>query len=158
MRDPFWQSAKVLLQYKKTLAIALFGVLLSALAFGVGLTTMLPLFHILLGQRTPIHQLIDENMLDPGNPVFIQELGQTIKNIVPDDQFIAFVWLMGVIAVFSALAFIGKYIHLRYTFVAVSHASMRWRRRVFRRLIHAPVVDVLNEGTRDRIGRFFSVG
>ena len=42
MRDPFWQSAKILLGFRRQLLIALVGALVSAACFGAGIGMLLP--------------------------------------------------------------------------------------------------------------------
>jgi len=156
MRNPFWKSTKVLRHYKRPLCWALAGALLSAACFGAGLSMMLPLFHLLLAKGQTIGDLVRETMLAEGRPQFIQSIGQWLVSVVPDDKFWSFLLVMSLVAFFSIIGSMGRYFHTLITNTVIIHAMMRWRRKIFRRLIHAPLIDVMREGTADRISRFSS--
>ncbi len=156
MKNPFWKSTKILLLYKRPLALAMAGALLSALCFGAGLSMMLPFFHLLLQQGRTIGDLIQEYVIDSNFPAFVQGFGRWLKDIVPTDPFLSFVLVMAAVAFFSIVGSIGRYFHMLLTNSVVIHAVMRWRRRIFARLIHAPMIDVMRDGTADRISRFSS--
>jgi ABC-type multidrug transport system fused ATPase/permease subunit len=156
MQNPFWKSTKILLHYKRPLFWALAGAVLSAACFGAGLSMMLPLFHLLLAKGQGVNELIREHLIDASRPAFIQNLGQWLTTMIPDDKFWSFVVVMGAIAALSTIGSAGRYFHTLITNTVVTHATMRWRRRIFRRLIHAPLIDVMRAGTADRISRFSS--
>ncbi len=156
MQNPFWKSARILLHYKRPLILAMAGALLSAICFGAGLSMMLPFFHLMLQNGQTIADIIREYLLKESNPAFVHAIGNWLINIVPTDPFISFIVVMAAVAVFSVVGSFGRYIHMLVTNTVVIHSVMRWRRRIFRRMIHAPLIDVMRDGTADRISRFSS--
>ncbi len=156
MQNPFWKSARILLHYKRPLLLAMAGALLSALCFGAGLSMMLPFFHLMLQQGHTVADLIRDYLLKESNPAFVHAIGNWLIAIVPTDPFLAFIAVMAAVAFFSIVGSVGRYFHMLLTNTVVIHAVMRWRRRIFRRLIQAPLIDVMREGTADRISRFSS--
>lgn len=156
MQNPFWKSTKILLHYKKPLAWAMAGALLSALCFGAGLSMMLPMFHLMLQKGQTIGDLIREYLVTDSNPGFIRNFGEWLITIVPTDQFISFLLVMAAIAFFSIVGSTGRYFHTLLTNTVVIRATMRWRRLIFRRMIQAPLISVMRDGTADRISRFSS--
>ena len=156
MSNPFWKSTRILLQYKRQLTLAMAGALLSAACFGAGLSMLLPMFHLMLAKGETIHSVIREYLVTPDRPVFVQDFGQWLIDLVPADPFWSFVVVMAAIAFFSIVGTTGRFFHQLLTTTVVHHAMMRLRRRIFRRMIHAPMIDVIKHGTADRISRFAS--
>lgn len=152
MKKPFWQSARVLLNYKRTLAAALVGALLSAACFGAGLSMMLPVFHLLLQKQQTMDQLIQEYLIN-GKTGLIADFGQMLLNIVPSDPFQAFVFVMVTICVLAVIGSTGRYFHQLLVLSVVFRATMVWRARLFRRLVHAPLMSIMSRGSADNMSR-----
>jgi ATP-binding cassette, subfamily B, bacterial MsbA len=70
MRNPFWQSAKILLGFKRPLLIALVGALVSAGCFGAGIGMLVPTIQLLLNKDEPGHELDPaiKRLEDPNAP------------------------------------------------------------------------------------------
>ena len=98
----------ILKEYKRPLAIALAGALLSALCFGAGLSMLLPVFHLLLERGQSLGEVIDEYLLVEGRPQFVQDVGAWLKSVVPTDRFWSFVAAMVMVAVLSIIGTAGR--------------------------------------------------
>ncbi len=89
-----------------------------------------------------------------------KEFGHTAGNWVvqhlPTDPFKGFVFIMAVIFALTLLGSAGRYMH-EYIILTISQrAALIWRARMFRRLIHAPMAQLLKTGTADHISRLLS--
>ncbi len=56
--EPFWKTARDLFRYKRLLAIAAGGALVSATCFGLGLGVLWWVLKLLLNVRQPAHDII----------------------------------------------------------------------------------------------------
>ena len=73
MRDPFWQSAKILLGYKRRLALALLGALVSAACLGAGISMVLPALQLMLANQQPLDDLVRNKLINPDQPQLIND-------------------------------------------------------------------------------------
>ncbi len=152
-QDPFWKSAKVLLEYKLQLAIALVGLIISTGCFGAGLASLVFVFGILLGQQTPLSDLIRQHLVHADNPAWLNDLATHLAAHVPTDPFRAFVAVLGVIALLSLIGSAGRYLHEYIAITVSNRAAMNWRKRMFRRLIRAPLSTLSGQGSADYMTR-----
>lgn len=157
MHDPFWISAKVLLRYRRALALAAGGALLSALCFGAGLGMLMWVFQLLLSPEKSLHDAIAATVtarLDrPSVPRFLHDGAMGIVQQLPHDPFGGFVTIMAVIAALTVVGSSGRYLHELITITISQRAALVWRGRMFRRLIHAPMSQVIMRGNADFISR-----
>ncbi|MCX5658783.1 MAG: ABC transporter ATP-binding protein [Planctomycetota bacterium] len=155
--DPFWQSAKVLLRYRAQLAVAGVGALISAGCFGAGLGMLIYVFKLLLADRKSLHDmvadLVDKHLTGPRVPALVHDAGLWVVAHLPEDPFRGFVTIMAVIAALTIVGSVGRYIHEFITLTVSQRAALVWRGRMFRRLIHAPMGQVLERGNADHISR-----
>lgn len=149
----FWQSARVLLRFRREIALGLIGALISAACFGAGLGMLLPVLKILLGDKQSLADVVHTYALDPARPQWLQDMGRSSLDWMPTDPFIGFLWVMGVIGALSIVGSMGRYLHELQTVTITLRAAQYWRARMFRRLIHAPMELVLKRSTSDHIGR-----
>lgn len=156
-KNVFWKTVPVLWNYRKLLATAMGGALLSALCFGAGIGMVLPLFEVLFQKNArPLSDRITELAAKPGVPTILADAGTWIAQYIPDDRFKTFLCIVLVVAVLSVVGSVGRYIHTLLVLTAVNRAIMDWRSRLFRRLIHAPMADVLVRGNADHITRIIA--
>ncbi len=154
MYPAFWKSASVLLRYPRQLFLALLGALISAGCFGAGLGMILPALHLLLHRRFSLPQLLEQqSRLAPG---FARALVHQIAIHVSNDLFWSFLTVMAVIAVFAIIGSLGRFMHEAMSVDAVTQAITVWRDRLFDRLVHMPMMQVLQAGTADNISRLMS--
>ena len=143
----------MLLGYKRQIAVAIGAALGTALCFGGGLGMVLPTLHLLLGQKRPLSELIETQFGGPEQPQAVRDMAMRLADLVPTDPFNAFLAVMGAVVVFTVLGSIGRYVHELITLTIVARAVMVWRARMFRRLIHAQIEQVLLRGNSDHISR-----
>ena len=149
MRNPFWQTVGWLLAYKRALAVALAGALVSAACFGAGLGMMLPTFSLLLQQRQSVQELLDHYVTPESSPAWLVNLAQHISASLPADPFWSFVTVMVAIAVLTVIGSAGRYVHTVTTLVIVERAATDLRSRLFRRFISSPVELISQQGSSD---------
>lgn len=220
MRTAFWQSARVLLNYKRPLAIAMVGAVISAACFGAGLAAMIPTLKILIGNEqdrmaayqvthqadllagqnhlttqpgqsspnapaanasatadtanansnipaagdvspadilpnyeAPLPRYLHQAANDPKGYQFVRDIAGWAAERVPADPFRGFVLVMAIIATLTVIGSIARYVHELIVLTVSQRGVMVWRLRMFRRLIHAPLEQVLQTGTADHISR-----
>ncbi len=153
MRDPFWRSTSILLNYKRQLAFALAGAGVSAACFGAGISMIYPTLAFLLDQQLSVADLIRSKLVTEDRPAAIADLGRWLADHVPDDRFAAFLCIIAVIALLTLIGSTGRFIHEMLTVTVVHRAAMVWRARMFRRLIRAPLELILRQGSSDHISR-----
>jgi len=110
-RDPFWESANILLGYKRQLTLAMAAALVTAVCFGGGLGMVLPTLHLLLGQKQPLNKLIAQKLGAPDQPQVVQEAAVWLAKHVPSEPFQSFMLVMAVIIMFTVIGSIGRYMH-----------------------------------------------
>lgn len=199
MHTSFWQTAKVLLNYKRPLAVALAAALVAALCFGAGLSAIMPAFSLLMGMDQPQVAIVESPQATADGsttvvttqpvqtttapeasgqqvvavPVreaplrnYLNNIASNEKNIdilrdaaawaaarVPASPFRGIVIVMGIIAVLTVIGSVARYIHELIVITISQRVVMVWRMRMFRRLIHAPMEQLLQSGTADHISR-----
>ncbi len=153
MRNPFWKTVGTLFAYKRALAIALGGAMISAACFGAGLGMMLPTFSLLLQQKRTVQELVDHYLRPESMPAWLYDLLHGAASAMPADPFWAFVVVMAIIAALTLIGSTGRYIHTVTTLVIAERAAMDLRARMFRRFVHAPMAVSLQRGSADYISR-----
>ncbi len=153
VRDPIWKTAGVLLNYKRQISLAVGIALLTAVCFGGGIGMVLPTMQLLLGQQQPLHGLIEQHLTAPDQPEALQQLGHYLLAYIPTDPYESFVMVMISFAVLTVVGSIGRYLHELLSLTVVARAVMVWRGRLFRRLIHARMDQVMLRSNADHISR-----
>ncbi len=165
--DPFWRSARVLLRYRKDIALAGLGALISAASFGAGLTLMLPVISLMFGSKSEgprgARQLIEEYLrkhdgTDPATALspWKVDLLHALQVLLPANPFQSFLCIVGVIAVLTIIGSLGRYLHELTTVTLVYKASQYWRQQMFNRIIHAPMSTIQKAGSSDYISRLIT--
>ncbi len=154
-RRAFWTTAKVLLNYKRQLALSLLGAVIAGLCFGAGLGMVLPVMKILLEQQQTLDVLI-HNYIGGGaeaTGTLADHIGDWLAGRVPADPFHAFIGVMAIVAVLTVVGNFGRFIH-GYIALTVAHrATMLWRNRLFDRLVHAPLAEAMYAGSSKQVSR-----
>jgi ABC-type multidrug transport system fused ATPase/permease subunit len=153
-RDPFWISAKVLLEYKRQIAILLLASTLAAVCWGAGIAMVLPMFTIFLDSRQNLPDFLLQRLVDaPGRSDWLRALGHYAAAHVPQGRYAGFLTVMGVIAVLTFIGCIARYVHELMSITVASRATQVWRNRCFRHLIRVPLVKLGQTGSTDYISR-----
>ncbi len=153
MGSPFWQSAKLLLNYRRQLTLAAIGLIVSTLTFGSGISLILPMLQLILREQKTLPQIIETYVTSPDRAEFIRNLGQHLINVVPADRFTGFVFIMVVILVLNAIGGVARFVHEYLTITVSSRATMVWRDRIYAHLIQVPALLPTQQGYADMINR-----
>lgn len=152
MRNPFWQTVGYLFAYKRAMAVAILGAVVSAACFGAGIGMMMPTFGLLLQQKRSVQELVDGYA--PGSlPAGVDQAIRGLAASLPADPFWGFVVVLGVIAVLTMIGSAGRFVHAVTTLTIAERAATELRGRMFRRFIHAPLTVALQRGASDLISR-----
>ena len=154
--DPFWRSAKILFGYKRPLALAVLAAFVSAACFGGGLGMSLPILQLLLRQGQSVQSLAADLLVDPAHPQPLRDASQWVVDRIPTDPYHAFLCVIGVLAALTIVGSTARYAHQLLTYTVVHHAGMRWRSRIFNRLIRAPLSRFGPGADADHISRITS--
>ena len=157
-RTAFWKTTTELLRYKKQLAIALGGALVSAACFGAGLSMLLPVLSLFFNSELaegehPLKQLIEQSLLKENAAPWQQDLAAWLNGHVPADIFWSFVLIMGIIAAFTVVGSAGRYVHQLVSITITQQVAVAWRDRLFRKLIDAPISYFLGQNASDHASR-----
>ncbi len=152
-RSPFLSCTALLLNYKRQMATALGAAVLTAGIFGGGLGMILPTLQLLLGEKRPLHDLIEQSLGSADRPVIVQNFAAWLSGHVPSDPFFAFLSVMAVIAVLTLAGSCARYVHEVVTLTVVARVVMAWRTRLFRHLIRARMDQTLIRPNADHISR-----
>ncbi len=157
-RSAFWKTTTELLRYKKQLAVAVTGALVSAACFGAGLGMLLPVFSLffdteLADGEHPLTKLIDGALVNEDAYTWQVDLAAWLNSHIPTDIFWSFVLIMGVIATFTVIGSIGRYVHQLVSITITQQIAVAWRDRLFRKLVDAPVSYFLGQNASDHASR-----
>ena len=149
----FWQSARIILRYRRQLGIGMIGAVVSAVSFGAGLSMLLPTLRLLLEEGHSLRTVLEEKLAASRLPEQLMPIAEDAVALVPHDRFEAFLAVMAVIVVLSLVGSAGRYFHELMVIEAAQRGSMHWRHRMFARLIQSPMVELLRRGSADEISR-----
>ncbi len=152
-RNPFWQSARILLQYKPQLSLAAVGALISAGCFGAGLGMLIPIFKLLLQDQQNLPAIVTTYLAPQGAAPWRQTLAEGLLPYLPSDHFHGFIGVMLVIAVLSIIGSGGRYLHEFLVITVCNRAAMNWRKQLFERLVQAPLPELWARGTSEQVSR-----
>ncbi len=158
-RSAFWKTTLELLRYKKQLAVAFGGALVSAACFGAGLSMLLPVFTLFFNSDVleagdhPLRKLVSNALTGEDAAQWKTNLAAWINGHIPEDVFWSFVMIMGVIAAFTVIGSVGRYIHQLVSITVTQQVAVAWRDRLFRKLVDAPVSYFLGQNASDHASR-----
>ena len=153
MRDPLWKSTTILLKYKRLIAVAMLGAFLSAASFGGGVALLAPTLKILRDQSIPLADQVRHWLVRPDRWIFVQDFGDWLARNLPDDRYHIFLLVLISITFLSVIGSCGRYLHQLMTITVVQRAAMVWRGRMYRQVIHIPLIEQLRVGSADHISR-----
>lgn len=153
MRDPFWKSAKILLNYKRPLALALAGAMISGACFGAGLGGIMLAVTHLLGKQKSVGDLIREQLAGSDRSAIMQDFGNWLAGLLTDNPLRDFLSVIAVIVAVTLIGNIGRFMHEFLVITVVQHAAMVWRSRMIRRILNLPMVELMQSGTADHMSR-----
>jgi len=158
-RSAFWKTTLELLRYKKQLAVAFAGALVSAACFGAGLSMLLPVLKLFFNTELlqagdhPLKAMIDQALVGEEAAQWQTDLTAWLNGHIPGDVFWSFVLIMSIIALFTVVGSVGRYIHQLVSITVTQQVAVAWRDRLFRKLIDAPVSYFLGQNASDHASR-----
>ncbi len=153
MGSPFWQSAKLLLNYRRQLALAGLGLVVTIITFGSGLSLILPMLQMILREQKTLPQIIETYITNPERSQWVRDLGQNLLAVVPSDRFTGFVFIMVVILLLNAIGGVARFVHEYLTITVASRATMVWRDKIYAHLVQVPALLPSQQGYADMISR-----
>ena len=157
MKNPFLKTLPQLLEYKGRLTVAAIAALVSALSFGAGITVLPVILKLFLRDGQTLRTLVDSFVAERTQPgptlATFRDNGLWVAAHAPEDRLqgvmVAFVAL-GALTIFGAAA---NYLHELLTIGVVLRLASRWRARIYHRLLHAPMLELIRTGYSDYISR-----
>jgi len=148
-RPEFFQVARLALNYKRQLALALVGVLISATTFGASFALMIPVMNLFFRQNMTLPRIAEHYLLQPDRPAWMHDLANQIIPYLPTSLFGGFLASIGAIMIVSTIGSAGRYLHEAQTVTVALRVTMIWRQRLFCRALHAPLERTFKEGVSD---------
>ncbi len=158
-RSAFWKTTAELLHYKKQLAVAVGGAVVSAACFGAGLSMLLPVFTLFFNPdiidagEHPLKKMVEGAVVGDGGATWQTDVAAWINGHIPESVFWSFVIIMGVIATFTVIGSVGRYVHQLVSITITQQVAVAWRDRLFRKLVDAPVSYFLGQNASDHASR-----
>lgn len=161
-RDAFWTTARDLLHYRKQLMLAGLGVTISASCFGAGIFMLLPVITLFFDAEmineggNPLQELIQDRVATADTGMLAGQRNAAAEWLVaniPDSVFLSFVAIMIVIALLTVIGSLGRYLHQIQIITITQHQAVRWRDRLFSKLIYAPLDHFLGQAASDHASR-----
>lgn len=144
LRGDFWIITRGLWRFKKLIAAAAFGVLISTVCFGAGLAMLLPIFKLFFGaangtDESPLLAYLRKTAANEELWQVQRDFAAWIQQYVPNDPFQSFVVVLVVVLVLAIIGSIGRYLHELLTITAVQREAVILRSKLFQHLLYAPM-------------------
>ena len=133
----FWRLAKLMLDFKGRIALALLCAVLSGGSLAVGLLTSSPIVDGLFKAQRGLRELAqDRNASNPAG----WQIPQWVVDALPADAWASVVTLVVLIALLAVLAGAFQFTHAFLSLTVVHRTVMRIRRQTFRSLLFMPLL------------------
>jgi len=144
LRGDFWIITRGLWRFKKLIAAAALGVVVSTLCFGAGLAMLLPIFQLFFSAdngtgESPLLSHLRRIAADETNWPAQRDAAQWAQQFIPNDPFQSFILALGIVLVLALIGSVGRYLHELLTITAVQREAVILRARLFERMLHAPM-------------------
>jgi len=146
----FLRYTRMMLEYRRLLIAAVFGVILDALCQLGGISTLTWVVRQLFEAETTVKNLAAEKVQP------LAEKGvdlQWVVELMPSDPWSGLAVLLGVIMALAIIGSCGRFMHEYFTITVSLRTVMRLRKRVFTRLVHLPMTIVAREKTAEQASR-----
>ncbi len=151
----FWVTAKVLLRYKRAIALVLMTAAISAACFGAGISLIMPIMELLIEQKQDLSLLVYDKIGGgpSGGDAVNDQIGNAIASVIPADQFHAFAMVIGILLVLTVIGAASQFLYGVVALAVAQRGALVWRNRLFDRLIMAPLSRTMYSGNADRVSR-----
>ncbi|MFG0306189.1 MAG: ABC transporter ATP-binding protein [Phycisphaerales bacterium JB040] len=157
--DHYWQLARRLRKYTKTIVLALVFAAISAAGLGAGLLAIQPVLAALF--ESDDHR---------GLPQFAEELNATLADSrfidyqisagtiasLPEGPWNAILIIVVALGVLTLIGATANFLHQFLAFTAVERTIADIREELFDRVVHLPLRDTVSTGSMDRVSRIIS--
>ncbi|MEM6552387.1 MAG: ABC transporter ATP-binding protein [Planctomycetota bacterium] len=144
--------SRPLLRHKGQLTLAGVGLLIMSVGFGAGLGLMLPIFNLLLKEGRTLADLLRDSVA--GTPV--QPIGQAVADVMPTDPFFAFIVVMAIVLVMTAVSGLGRLMHAYFIARVTSRVIQHWRVTLYRDMIRMSMRSAWTHGINDGLSRIMA--
>jgi len=148
----FWRFARLMLRYKRLLVLAGVGALFDAVCAAAGYGTLMWIIEQLFNAGRTAHDIVAEKLASPAVAERFGDLSH-LADVVPDDQWLGFGFLLGIIFLLAMLGSLGRFAHQYFAITVSLRTVMSIRKAAFQRLVHVPLGVTAEEGTADNLSR-----
>ncbi|MAG16862.1 MAG: hypothetical protein CMJ21_02210 [Phycisphaerae bacterium] len=153
MTSAFWKTTPVLFRFKKLLAIAAVGAIISAVSFGVGMGTMSLAVQQMLQQQRTVYTIVRDFAANEDRSQWERNAASWALQYIPHESFKGFLLVMSVIAAMTIIGAAGQYVYKLTSITVATRATMIWRAKLFDHMVHAQLSRILEKGYTDNISR-----
>ena len=148
-------AAAPMLRQKRMLVLAGCGLILSTLSFGAGVGMLLPILHLMLEKKQPLGEFLQAKLgtAAQGRFAFV---GDSVADILPSDQFHAFLSVMALVGMLTVVGAFGRVLHFKMTNRIVLRAIQLWQKRVFSKVTRLPLEAMWKLGGHECSNRLFA--
>jgi len=150
--NAFWRFARMMLRYKRLLVLAGIGALFDALCAAAGFGTLMWIIEQLFNEGRTAHDIIAERLAGPKVVEYVGDLSH-LADLVPNDQWLGFGFLLGVIFVLAVFGSLGRFMHQYFAITVSLRTVMSIRKMAFQRLVHMPLSVTAEDSTADNLSR-----
>lgn len=133
----FWRLARMMLDYKGRIVLALLCAVLSGGSLAVGLLTSSPIVDGLFKEQRGLREIAIEHNQSNQNG---WQIPQTLVDALPGEAWPSVVLLVILIAMLAVLAGVFQFSHAFLSLTVVHRTVMRIRRQTFRSLLFMPML------------------
>ena len=159
----YWQSAKILLHYKKLIALSIPCVLIQSVFFSATIPAMVMIFTAFFADKEAktVTELCHKYIVGDGKGNFPElnlQFYNYVISVMPNDmtKYSLFLYLMAILAV---VAIIGTACNFTYQAIIIrisQHSTMRWRDLIFKKYVSASMEHMTLKGSSDYISRILN--
>jgi subfamily B ATP-binding cassette protein MsbA len=144
----FWQLARYMLRYRRTMIAALAAAIISAFTFSMGLLAALPVLSALFEEDKSLREYVAEGQAKV--PWLVPE---GVVELIPAGVFEGVVVTFSAIVVMAIFGAVVNFLHAYLSMTVSIRATVNIRRAAYDRLIRLPMSEALSSSTTDAISR-----
>jgi ABC-type multidrug transport system fused ATPase/permease subunit len=148
----FWRSTRVLLRFKRRLAAALAGAVVSAACFGAGIGMILPASYLVLQQGKSLRDMVAQKLLAGDHP-WGRALGRWLWPLVPDDIYHGFLLIIAASVALSLLSMAGDILHGLSVSRLLQRVARDKQNQMFRHALETSAAAMWQRGPQEVISR-----
>lgn len=148
----FWQFFWLLLRHRSLLVVLVAGMLLDALCAFAGFGSIVAIIHQLVDREETARTLVEKIL---ANEYLIVAIGDQSHwaTWIPPDPFEGFAATLLAVFVLAIIGSVGRFVHQYTAITLTSRTIMKIRKNVFQRIVHTPLIVMLNHSTADKLSR-----